>query len=223
MALLDRLAQAQQIIGGYQSQLDYAREYQDKMRFAEAAEGRAQSAEERAMAAEDRAAQLFPTQKALADFELAGAGLGFQSLMGQLGSAEERENALREFSKFQGDIYRAMQGTKKLKAETIADFRNRAIDILAKNPSFAPQVTAAMGQISSVEAAGIKAQKPPISRYIGIPGGFNLEDIYNLRYMFFPASQRDRLISGQETTSNLLNLLTMGDPAISAFFQQQPE
>jgi len=223
MALLDRLAQAQQIIGGYQSQLDYAREYQDKMRFVEAEEARAQSAEQRAMAAEERAAELFPTEKAMAEFDLARAALGINSVMRQLGSDEERENAAREFSKFQGDIYRAMQGTKDLKAETIADFRNRAVDILGKYPSFAPQVTAAMGQISSVEAAGIEAQKTPISRYIGIPGGLNLEDIYNLRYMFFPASQRDRLISGQETTSNLLNLLAMGDPAISAFFQQQPE
>ena len=216
MALLDRLAQAQQIVSGYENREINKQRYETDLGFR-------QSAEERAMAAENRAAQLFPTEKAMADFRLAGAGLGISSVMDQLSSAEKAKNAEMEFSKFQGDIYRAMQGAKGLKAETIADFRNRAVNILGKYPSFAPQVTAAMGQISSVEAAAIKQQKTPFSESIGIPFGPSLRDISNLRYVLFPASQRDRLISGQETTSNLLNLLSMGDPAISAFFQQQPE
>ena len=224
MALLDRLAQAQQIVGGYQNQINYAREYQDNMKFAQAQEARAQAGELRSAAAEQRAAELFPIEKASAQFGLAGTALGYQSAFQQLESAEERDIALKEFSAFQGDIYRAMQKTKDLKAEDIASFRNRAIDILGKYPSFAPAVTAAMGQISSVEREGIRAQTPTLADRIQIPAsGIRLSDVAALRYIFSPANQRDRLVSGQETTSNLLNLLTVGDPVTNAFFQQQPE
>ena len=218
MALLDRLAQAQQIVSGYENREIEKQRYATDLAFRQSAEGRL-------AAQEARAAELFPLEKASAQFGLAGQAIGIQSAIDQIQSAGERESALKEFSSFQGDIYRAMQKTKDLKAEDIAAFRDRAIGILGKYPSFGPQVTAAMGQIASVERAGIQAQTPSFAERTPVVqvGGTRLSDIAALRYILFPATQRDRLVSGQETTSNLLNLLTVGDPAINAFFQQQPE
>lgn len=168
MALLDRLAQAQQIIGGYQNQLNYAREYQeqrrlaernyrDKMRFAEAAEGRAQSAEE-------RAAQLFPTQKAIAEFNLAGGALGIQEIIARLAAAGEQEVASNDLERVQRQIIQlqriATQNPSAVTAGMFNAVEESTYQLIEKYPPLAASIAPLYTSMVDAANLAIKEGRP---------------------------------------------------------------
>jgi hypothetical protein len=268
MALLDRLAQAQQIIGGYQNQLNYAREYQDQMRlaerdyrdsmrFAEAAEGRARSEEERAraaeerrMAAEDRVAQLFPTQKAMAELELASAGLGFESAMRQLEAYDANQRAAGEVRSLMGKIYRQVgnmaTAPEKITAKEFTGIRNEIVDLLESNAAAAPYLASAVGMLSSIENRAMTTASPAYKSFgdrvgslrRGLWGGpsiydpklgwFKKQEMPSMgdrwemiKWAFTSPEERGKVEEGAFQTSTLGQMLTMGDPLIYSAMQQE--
>ena len=250
MALLDRLAQAQQIIGGYQSQLDYAREYQDKMRFVEAEEARAQSAEQRAMAAEERAAELFPTEKAMAEFDLARAALGINSVMSQLQSDAANKKAEGEVRALMGKIYREVgnmaTAPEKINAAKFTGIRDEIVDLLESNPAAAPYLTSAVGVLSSIENRAMTTASPAYKSFgdrlgslrRGLWGGPSIYDPQlgwfkkqempsmgdrwqMIKWAFTKPEERGKVEEGAFQTSTLGQMLTMGDPLIYSAMQQE--
>jgi len=250
MALLDRLAQAQQIIGGYQSQLDYAREYQDKMRFVEAEEARAQSAEQRAMAAEERVAQLFPTEKAMAEFGLAGAALGINSVMSQLESDAARRKAEGEVRTLMGRIYREIgnmaTAPEKINAAKFTGIRDEIVDLLESNPAAAPYLTSAVGMLSSIENRAMTTASPAYksiedrlgSLKRGLLGGpsvydpklgwFKKQEMPSMgdrwemiKWAFTKPEQRAKVEEGAFQTGTLGQMLMLGNPLVYGALEQE--
>jgi hypothetical protein len=243
MALLDRLAQAQQIIGGYQNQLNYAREYQDEMRFAEAQEARAQSAEQ-------RAAQLFPTKKAMAEFGLAGAGLEFESAMRQLEADAANQRASGKVQRLMGKIYRQVgnmaTAPEKINAKEFTGIRDEIVDLLESDSATAPYLASAIGMLSSIENRAMTTASPAYKSFgdragslrRGLWGGPSIYDPQlgwfkkqempsmgdrweMIKWAFTKPEERGKVEEGAFQTSTLGQMLTMGNPLIYSAMQQE--
>lgn len=161
MALLDRLEQAQRIVGSYQDQINYAREYQDEMEFARAKEARAKAGELRAAAVEQRAAELFPVQKAAAEFALAGGALNIQEIMAKLAATGEQEAASNDLERVQRQIIQlqriATQNPSAVTARMFNTVEESTYQLIEKYPSLAASI--APLYTSMVDAANLAIQE----------------------------------------------------------------
>lgn len=243
MALLDRLAQAQQIVSGYENREIEKQRYATDLGFR-------QSAEERAMAAEDRAAQLFPTQKAMADFGLAGAGLEIQSIMGQLEADAANQRALGKVQRLMGKIYRQAGNMatdpEKINAKEFAGIRDEIVDLLESDSATAPYLANAIGMLSSIENRALTTASPAYKSFgdrfgslkrglLGAPsiydsqlGWFKKQEMPSMgdrwemiKWAFTKPEERGKVEEGSFQTSTLGQMLTMGNPLIYSAMQQE--
>ena len=220
MALLDRLAQAQQIVSGYENREIEKQRYATDLGFR-------QSAEERAMAAEDRAAQLFPTQKAIADFALAGAGLEFESAMSRIKNAEQAENIRKKVLGHQSRVFGLMTDIDTLDPNKVREVRDEGLALMQAYPEAAPFISQNLSQLSSVSAAGAEAQTPEFfGGYLRNIFGDKGPNIFSRAfYSLYADPEYDKFIrrfgirEDQEDTNRLLSLLQ--NPAIQAILQQE--
>jgi len=234
MALLDRLAQAQQIVSGYENREIEKQRYATDLGFrqsaeerAMAAEERAQSEEKRAQSAEDRVAQLFPTQKAMAELGFAGAQLEFESAMSRMKNAEEAENIRKKVLGHQSRVFGLMTDIDTLDPNKVRKVRDEGLALMQLYPEAAPFISQNLSQLSSVSAAGAEAQSPEFfGGYLRKMFGDRGPNVFSRAfYSLYADPEYDKFMrrfgirEDQEDTNRLLSLLQ--NPAIQAILQQE--
>ena len=157
MALLDRLAQAQQIVSGYENREINKQRYETDLGFR-------QSAEERAMAAENRAAQLFPTEKAIEDFRLASVGLGIRSVMDELAATGEQKAVSNNLESVQRQIIQfqrlVTQNPSAVTAKMFNEVEESTYQLIQKHPSLAASIAPLYTSMVDAANLAIKEGRP---------------------------------------------------------------
>lgn len=218
MALLDRLAKAQEIVSGYEN-----REI-DKQRYATDLAFR-QSAEERARSAEKRLAELHPTQKAMAEFGLAGRALGFESLMSEYSDAKKAQEVRQKILGHQSKVFGLMSDIDTLDPIKVKQVRSEGLSLMEQYPEAAPFIAQNLSQLGRVSSAGAEAQTPEFfGGYLRNVFGDGPSIFSRAFYSLYADPEYDKFIrrygilQDQEATNRLVSLLQ--NPAINAILDQ---